>query len=231
MKLFIGIFLAVGLGLLTGAFYSYKHTATFLESAISTEGTVVENRYEAGSSSNDSGSYHAYIKYSSLDGSDVTFRSSVGTNPPSFKVGEQVKVYYDPQDSQNAQVGTFFQMWFLPVLLGGMGFIFSSIPLGILFSMARGSQREAWLRQNGSRILSKYVGVEMDRSLSVNGQHPYIIKTQWLNPTTNQVHVFKSKRLWFDPEEYVKDAELPVYIDRNNPSKYCVDISMLPKQA
>lgn len=229
MKLFIGIFLAVGLGLLTGAYYSYTSTENFLKTSIATTGTVVENRYERGSSSNSSGSYYGYIKFKSVDGNDVTFRSSVGTNPPSFDVGEEVKLNYDPKDPQNAKINTFFQLWFLALLLGGMGSVFTLIPLGILCFKVSRKKRDAWLRENGDRVSAKYLGVEIDSSLTVNGKNPYVIKSEWIDPVTNITHTFTSSHLWYNPEEHVKHLQLPVYVDRNNRSKYCVDLSMLPK--
>lgn len=231
MKFFIGIFLLVGIGFLSGAYFSYSSTASFISTALSTTGVVVENRFERSTSSkSSSGVYYGYIKFNTAEGSSVTFRTSVGTNPPAFEVGESTKVYYDPKDPQSAQVNTFFQLWFLPILLGFIGFIFTIIPVTILCLKSSRRKREEWLRNNGDRVNAEFLGVEMDTSYSMNGQHPYIIKSQWLNPLTNQPQIFTSERLWYNPEEFVKCKALQVFIDRNNPTKYHVDLSNLPKR-
>ncbi|MNC77488.1 hypothetical protein D3C75_1294550 [compost metagenome] len=58
-----------------------------------------------------------------------------------------------------------------------------------------------------------------------------MIRSQWLNPRTSEVHLFESDNIWFDPSDYLKDESISVFIDKKNPKKYHVDISFLPKIA
>jgi hypothetical protein len=65
----------------------------------------------------------------------------------------------------------------------------------------------------------------------VNGRSPYHIISQSPDPASNTVRVFESENIWFDPSEYIKEETIDVLVDPNNPRKYVMDISFLPKLA
>ena len=110
--------------------------------------------------------------------------------------------------------------------------------LGVAFASAGGGiiaygwwreNLEAWLRQNGRVVQADFEKVEINSTLSVNGHYPYRVVAQWLDATTNDLFVFRSDNLWFDPSRFVQDRKIPVYIDPSNPSSYYVDLSFLPR--
>jgi hypothetical protein len=75
-------------------------------------------------------------------------------------------------------------------------------------------------------------GVERDTRYSRKGRHPYQVVTQWTNPDTGEIHVFRSEHLWYEPTEHIrKDRKITVYIERGNPAKYYMDLGFLPKMA
>jgi hypothetical protein len=59
---------------------------------------------------------------------------------------------------------------------------------------------------------------ETFRMNPINGRSPYRIYSQWQNPQTREVHVFKSECISFDPTEYVKGEAIEVLIDPKTPS-------------
>jgi hypothetical protein len=86
-----------------------------------------------------------------------------------------------------------------------------------------------WLLINGKKIISEVKNIELDRSWNFFGKSPYRIFSQWYNPFTNEVHVFKSEEIWFDPKNFIKENTIDVYVDPSNFGKYYMDISFLPK--
>jgi hypothetical protein len=112
-----------------------------------------------------------------------------------------------------------------------MGAVFTSIGLGVSLSGKVRARRAARLRQEGTPIQTTFQSVERNTSLKVNGRHPFRIVSQWRNPSTGEVHVFESENLWFDPSEYVTGRHVTVYIERDNPDSYWMDLSFLPKLA
>ncbi len=65
----------------------------------------------------------------------------------------------------------------------------------------------------------------------MNGQSPFRIVTQWQDPATATIHLFRSDNLWFDPTDHIPGESINVYIRPDNPKRYWVDTSFLPKMA
>ncbi|MEY4766014.1 MAG: hypothetical protein RI907_2687, partial [Pseudomonadota bacterium] len=52
---------------------------------------------------------------------------------------------------------------------------------------------------------------------------------QWHDAAHNELLIFKSSNLWFDPSQFIQNKKIPVYVDAADPSRYLVDLSFLPK--
>jgi len=222
------IFALVGTGMLIGAFYLYQSTGSFLEEATTADGTVVDF---VRSRSSDSTTYAPVIHFIDRKGEKIEFTSSTSSNPPSYTKGEKVEVLYLPAQPQKAKINGFFALWGGVVILGGMGSVFLLIATGIILFLNLKGRRDKYLKSKGTPIETDFQSVELNQSFSVNGRHPFRVLTQWQNPSTSEVHVFKSNNLWFDPSNYIKIKRITVFIERNNPKKYYVDLSFLPKVA
>lgn len=219
-------FFVVGIALLAGAAISYTNTNDFIDTAVTTEGAVVDLLKIR---SDDSYSYKPVIEFTAGNGQRVEFTSLVSSNPPAYSVGETVEVLYTPTDVQEAKINSFSALWggFLVMLILGM--IFSSIA-GLMFLIGKlRSRRKNHLQRNGVVVEAEFQSVSRNHSISVNGQNPFVIVCQWPDPVTSAVHVFKSESLWFDPSSYIKDKTIRVFVERNNPKKFHVDVSFLPK--
>ena len=91
-------------------------------------------------------------------------------------------------------------------------------------------RKDAYLKTHGIPLDTEFQSVECNEVLSVNGKHPFRVLTLWQNPSTSELFIFKSHNLWFDPSNYIKRKNITVFIERNNPRKYYVDLSFLPKE-
>ncbi|WP_327580565.1 DUF3592 domain-containing protein [Nonomuraea sp. NBC_00507] len=136
-----GIFGLVGLVLLCVGIALAASTASFLASANQTEGTVVEltartttTRSSGGHIRRDT-SWYPTVEFT-VDARRYSFQSSTGSNPPSHKEGESVPVAYDPDDPSNARVASFWSAFLAPLIVGGLGVVFT--PIGaVLFAKGR----------------------------------------------------------------------------------------------
>lgn len=122
-RLFIGIFLLVGLGLLGGSAYLTYDTRRALSVGVRADGEVTD-LYENRDSDGDI-TYRPRVRFRTREGDSVEFTSSVGSHPAAFGVGETVAVIYNPASPDDARIDSFFQLWFAPLLLGGMGVVFT----------------------------------------------------------------------------------------------------------
>lgn len=221
-------FTVVGLGMLVGAFFLFTNTQAFLKSALTADGTVVEL---VRSRSSDSDTYRPVVKFLTQDGSTIEFTSSSGSNPPSYSRGEIVEILYQETFPERAKVNGFFSLWGAPTILGGLGSVFFLVGFSIILLGSLKGKKIEYLRKNGIPIKAKFQNVEINGSLEVNGRNPYKICAQWKTPTTSEIHLFSSENIWFDPTEHINTDEITVLIERDNPKKYHVDISFLPKIA
>src|SRR5713226_7874595 len=51
----------------------------------------------------------------------------------------------------------------------------------------------------------------------------YRIVCQWLDPAKNEMHIFNSANIWFDPTNYIPGKTIEVLVDPNNPRRYAVE--------
>jgi hypothetical protein len=217
------VFTLVGIGMLAGTIFFYQRTRSFVDGVETAEGTVVElNR--------SSSTYRPVVRFRDRRGEEIEFMSSTGSNPPSYSRGERVEVLYLPSRPDQAQINGFFSLWLGPLILGFLGVVFLLIGGGIMFLAGKGGRNEAYLKVHGTRIETDFQSVQLNTSMRINGRSPYRVLTQWRNPATSEMHVFQSDNIWWDPTEYVP-KRVTVLIDRNNPKKYHVDLSFLPKLA
>ncbi|MFH6968050.1 DUF3592 domain-containing protein [Flavobacterium sp. FlaQc-28] len=219
------VFLTIGALMLAGAFYFYQDRQTFLKKAETVQGTVVELISKR---SDNSTTYAPLVSFTTKAGNKIEFTSAVSSNPPSYSEGESVEVLYDPADPKDASIKGFASLWIGPLIFGILGTVFFLIGFGIILFGILKQRKTQYLRDNGKRIETKFVQVHLNYGMAVNGRNPFQISSQWLNPQTNEMYVFESDSIWFDPTEFIKDNIIKVMIDPSNPKKYYMDISFLP---
>lgn len=129
------VFTLIGLLLLSIALYLVTNTRQFIATALFTEGTVIG----LSESSDDDGiTYYPIVRFTSRNDRESEFVSNIGSSPPSFEVGDTVEVAYLADDVSSARINTFGQLWTIPLILGFIGVIFSSISLGLWLSKTNG---------------------------------------------------------------------------------------------
>ncbi|WP_125722859.1 DUF3592 domain-containing protein [Flavobacterium ustbae] len=226
MKIIKYVFLIIGLALLAGAFYFYQSKQAFLNRAVKVQGTVTAL---IPSRSDNSTTYKPVVSYTTKEGKQIEFTSSVSSNPPSYHEGESVEIFYDPADPYDADINGFASLWLAPLILGILGTVFFLIGFLIILFGKMKEKKIDDLKFNGRSIISKFDNVNINYNYKVNGRSPYVIYSQWLNPATNEMHLFQSEDIWFNPTDFILSEEIKVLIDPANPKKYYMDISFLPK--
>jgi len=118
--------------------------------------------------------------------------------------------------------------WLASVILGGLGLIFLLVGSSMILSRFKNRRKRERLMLEGTKIITSFVEVSKNTGLTVNGKHPYQIITHY--EKNNELYVFKSQNIWFNPAMYLDREEIDVWVNPLNMKKYYMDISFLPKQ-
>jgi hypothetical protein len=225
MKLFGGVFATIGAALFVSGAVVAWNVQSFRAHASRADGTVV-----ALVGSPNSGSTPVVV-FDGPNGEPVRIQGSVASSPPAYAEGEKVTVFYDPQNPKEASIDGFFDEWFVTVLLGGIGLVFMSFGVPVVAWTVLRGRKVKWLRERGRRVQVRIQQVGLDTRVRVNGRHPFRIIGEWLDATSNTVHIYKSDMLFSDPSSHLKGETIDVLIDPSNPKSYWMDTSFLPKVA
>lgn len=148
--------------------------------------------------------------------------------------GEAVTVYFPPNDPAQAEIKSFFTLWFLPLFLSVFGIVFGGIGVGGILRQKNkfDAKKELFDQQKGKKITVPISTVGRDNSYTVNGVSPFVIRAQWLEPSTNMMYLFTSDYIWYDPSQFLANKkQVDVYVDEQNLKRYYMDTTFLPQSA
>jgi hypothetical protein len=130
-ELIIGVvFGLVGSLLFVIGIFIWIRTRAFVGSSQEVKGTVIRMLSSSGS---EGGTVYAPVfRFTTIQGQVMEVEEKVYSNPPGFSVGESVDILYDPRNPSTARPKKWFSLYFVPLLLSGMGAIFACIGLVLL---------------------------------------------------------------------------------------------------
>ena len=131
---------------LGGGFFLHRmHLDEFLFKRAVAHGRVLENRSKQNNPSRLNGwsylpfvSYHAIVQFQSREGRTITYADVIGFTRPSFRVGQDVTIFYDPEEPQHAMIDRGAKNYLIP----GICLIFGGfMVLGSCQRLARSQSR------------------------------------------------------------------------------------------
>lgn len=133
-----------------------------------------------------------------------------------FVIGIASGIFY-------AKTPTFRGNFFLfPLVFGGIGLLF--LILGICFLTIARKQKKNRLQliETGEQVLAEVTDCFIDYSVRINHRHPYCLNLKYYDPFSGRTLVFTSGAV-MNPNNYL-GRQLTVYVDRNNPDRYYVEV-------
>lgn len=204
-----------------GSYLSYT-TYDFLQKATSVKGHVIA-LVQVGKN------YRPKVEFTDTEGKNHEVVIKISSNPPGFKAGDTVGILYLADDIENARINGIFSLWILPMVILLDGIIFGGIGFTMLIIDKRRKNTINYLTKHGITITATFKEIRQNPYVKVNNKRPYQIIAQWKDGIRNQLYTFHSQNIWSDPSAYIEPTNLTIYIERNNPKKYYMDISFLPK--
>jgi hypothetical protein len=126
-----GLFCLVGVCLLAPALWFGYQSWAFLQIAQTTPGTVTGLEW---SDDSDTSGARPMVDYE-IRGEPYQLTGNTWSTPPAYAVGEQVQVLYPPAQPRAARIYSWFDFWFTPVLLGGIGLVFELVGIGVGYAI------------------------------------------------------------------------------------------------
>lgn len=218
-----GVFLLlIGICLLGVGVYFVRDQLEFISNSVETAGVVEELSTHR---SKNTTHYSPVVTYT-VEGQSYRVTGKVSSNSShDYKVGDAVRVRYEKNDPASAELVSFSDMWLMSTLMLGLGVLFSFIgAYDIRINLHKQKMRTELPRSGKKLQLVGRIDARQTKSRT-----DFFVVADWLNPSDGKMITFRSDKIKYDPTQFVKDKELSVWIDPQNPKKnHYIDISFLP---
>ena len=162
---------------------------------------------------------NAFIEYT-IDG--ITYEGKLNEYSTNMQVGDPVWIYYDPEDPYEfISDSKIFEIIFIS--LGGF---FTVIGVVFMIICYKKKRKVNELIVNGDKLSGTIVAVRTNYNIRVNNRYPFIADCEVINPYDNEKYLYRSENVMEDISMLV-GMTVTVYVDRNDRSKYYVDIQEL----
>ncbi|MBK7131641.1 MAG: DUF3592 domain-containing protein [Bacteroidales bacterium] len=192
----------------------YLEASAYQKTAKLTVGTVVNSgmsRYE--------------IKYTSDDGIERNSQRTQSSKGRKYHDGDKVKVFYQVTDPDKCRItdgkrgGKKVVFW---------GFILLLFNLTMIYLNRKKETTEKYFKTTGRKVEAQILKIDFDMEINIRNKNPYLIHCKWTDPMTGKEYRHTIRYIWQDPETLLAGRKtIDVYIDRNDPEKYFMDIAFL----
>jgi hypothetical protein len=216
------IFLFIGLH---EGFDKFVHS----KSEIITIGTVVDVSFSKDNQGRPQS--QPVVEFNDQKGRTIKFISNISTSPSVYSSGETVAVRYNPEHPEEASINDALHNWMFFSIFSLFGILFFIIGMSLIIKDKRRNELIKRLLRSGLRIQADISSVHLNTKLKINGESPWVIVAQWLDPSTNLLHIFTSDNIWYNPTPFLKSKTIEVIIDHKDKNKNYVNLDFLPKTA
>lgn len=213
VRIFGGIFVLVGIILFTVCIFIYTSGHTFKAEATPVQAVILAMR---GANHESLGT--PVVEYT-VGGK--TYTSTLNLSSSSMHPGKQITVYYrngNPQEVRYLDDNN----WIIGLLMA-MAFVFAGMGLAFILVRRKHRQKIARLLATGDTVEAEITGIREDDDQSMNGRHPIIVSCRYV-ASDGRIYLFHSGSFWYESYEIDPQRKVRVYVDRNNPSNYYVDV-------
>jgi hypothetical protein len=209
----VGLFLLSQVVLMLGVatYFGGKSIYLTLEGETA-EATVVDMRRTS------KGGATPIVEFTTSRGQRIRHEGDVSSRPPAHELGEKVTVHYLPSRPNVAVIGTFLEMWFLPVTLAlfGAGGLVAGVGLTVLgFRRKKARDRT---KTTGLHLVASVIGAKAVRMKRSTHYEPIV---EARNPRTGTAIQCTGDR---QPSEPAIGSRAVVHVEPAPPHRYFVEM-------
>lgn len=219
------IFGFIGAIFIIGGICSIVYQKNFMEDAERVEALITDIQYRYDRDGHRSGD--VYVSYE-IDGEE--YETKLGEYSSSMHKGQTINLYYDPEDPYEVMTGDVAKtIGIIFIIVGGVLFAVSMI---IVFLSGRKKRKTKNLIETGEELWAEVAEVCVNNMITYRvstkayretGGHPFFLLCRYEDPATREVFTFKSGNYMRNLSE-LEGRQIRVYCDRNDRSKYYVDV-------
>ena len=169
------------------------------------------------------------LQFKTIDNQRIRIRSLEEKLAKLVK-GDTVSLYYDLINPESIFIPTGRENVTF-VVLGAFGSLMCLPAIFFLIIQIRSSQKIKQLKVGGKKIKTAITQIEPLNQRKILGITPYIIHCEGSTGISNgKLQKFKSNLIWANPQDYLSDSQIDVYIDLSDSNKYGLDLSFLPSE-
>ncbi len=102
------------------------YTTIWLHRSTVTKGTII-SLLPVSNRENNTTNYAPVFAFTAKDGQTYKVTSGVATNPPGFEIGQHVSVLYILAKPDSAKLDSFWQLWFVSIVVVGLGLFLTGV--------------------------------------------------------------------------------------------------------
>lgn len=214
----IGIaFLFFGVLMITISVVTFVGAKKFEANAEKTIAVITDiDTYRTGSGDNRTTHHDVYVEYR-VD--RQVYNGMLDYYSSSMYVGKEIEVMYNPNNPADIRGSSNFT-W---IILAFMGLIFGAVGGGIFFTNVTAGGKCKKLMENGDRVTGTITNVIAVTNVRINHRHPFKAEVEVIDPYTGEKYLYSSKQV-LDDIYYMVGSTVDVYVDRDDKSKYYVDL-------
>ncbi|GEM_PF-2144656 len=200
---------------ITAGVVIYFEASAYQKKAKITQGTVVNSGFST---------YE--IKYTSDDGVERTY---LGRHPIKGSRkrhnGDKVKVFYLIDNPDKCRTSDGKKGGKKTVFWGSVLLLFN---IYMVYTNRKRARTSNSFKTTGRKVEAQILKIDIDMETTIMNKHPYYIFCQWADPMTGREYTHTIRYIWEEPRTLLAGRKtIDVYIDRNDPEKYFMDIEFL----
>jgi hypothetical protein len=165
------------------------------------------------------------IKFITEDGVEKTYHGNHGGKGRRFHDGERMRVFYMAGDPEKMRISDGVKNGKGVVKVGIVMLLFNI--LSVYFDRKR-TRSQNTFKTTGRKVEAQIVRIDTDMTLTIMKKNPYYIDCKWVDPITGREYNHTVRYIWEDPKTLLKGrSSIDVYMDRNDPEKYFMDVEFL----
>jgi hypothetical protein len=165
------------------------------------------------------------IKYTADDGIERIYKGIHSSKGRTYHNGDKLKVFYKTDNPDNMRITDGVRSGKKVIKIGIIMVLFNL--LSVYFDRKK-TKSENIFKTTGRKVEAQILKIDKDMTLTIQSKNPYFIDCRWVDPITGKEYTHTIRYVWKDPKILLGERNsIDVYIDRNDPEKYFMDISFL----